>query len=247
MGLRYQEKMTLPFDMVDVQQELKIPSFLAYCLALSGRQSELLGCGDKEIFEQYGLVWVVTDYEVAITRLPRYQETITIETEAISYNKFFCYRTFCIYDEEGDLLIKILAYFVLIDFETRRVTPVPEELIAPYQAEKVKKVARASKYRNLEQAIEQERKVGYWDIDLNGHVNNSKYLEWMYESLGYEFLTSHRLTYFQIKYVKEIGPEASVTTRVVQEEESSLHEIWSSSQLHAQGMMKWKRQDDKGN
>lgn len=244
MGLRYQETLTLPFDMVDVKQELKIPGFLAYCLALSGRQSDLLGRGDKEIFEQYGLVWVVTDYEVDITRLPRYQETITIETEAISYNKFFCYRTFHIYDEAGDLLIKILAYFVLIDFEIRKVSPVPEELIAPYQSERVKKVARAPKYDTLEEALEQEREVRYFDIDLNGHVNNSKYLEWMYESLEYEFLITHRPTYFQLKYIKEVAPEALVTTKVVVENGVSQHEIWSNGQLNAQGMIKWGSRDD---
>lgn len=243
MGLRYQETFTVPFDMVDVKQELKIPSFLAYCLALSGRQSELLGRGDKDIFEQYGLVWVVTDYEVELTCLPHYQETITIETEAISYNKFFCYRTFHIYDTVGNLLIKILAHFVLIDFETRKISPVPEELIAPYQAERVKKVARASKYGTMEEAAEHVREVRYFDIDLNGHVNNSKYLEWMYESLDYDFLATHRPSYFQIKYIKEVAPETVVMTKVVQEEECSQHEIWSGGQLKAQGMIKWGRND----
>ncbi|MWV56058.1 acyl-ACP thioesterase domain-containing protein [Streptococcus zhangguiae] len=246
MGLRYQETLTLPFDMVDVKQELKIPGFLAYCLALSGRQSELLGRGDKEIFEQYGLVWVVTDYEVDIHRLPRYQETVTIETEAKSYNKFFCYRTFHIYDETGALLIKILAYFVLIDFETRKVSPVPEELIAPYQSEKVKKVARAPKYDTLGESVEAEREVRYFDIDLNGHVNNSKYLEWMYESLDYDFLLQHRPVYFQLKYIKEVAPGSLVTTKAVQEEGVSQHEIWSNGQLNAQGMIKWEKRDDRG-
>ncbi|MBF0786479.1 MULTISPECIES: acyl-ACP thioesterase domain-containing protein [unclassified Streptococcus] len=247
MGLGYQETLTLSFDMVDVRQELKIPSFLAYCLALSNRQSELLGRGEKEIFEQYGLVWVVTDYEADISHLPRYQETITIETEASSYNTFFCYRTFRIYDVKGNLLIKIFAYFVLIDFETRKVRPIPEELIAPYQAEKVKKVARTPKYGILEEATEQEREVRYFDIDLNGHVNNSKYLEWMYESLDYEFLSTHRPTYFQLKYIKEVVPEALVTTKVVRKEDSSQHEIWSNGQLNAQGMMKWRIRDDSRN
>ncbi|ABP90405.1 Acyl-ACP thioesterase [Streptococcus suis 05ZYH33] len=79
------------------------------------------------------MIWVVTDYELTIQRLPKYNETITIKTEAVAYNKFFCHRMFYIYDAAGNLLLDILCYFVLIDFETRKVAPVPEDLIAPYQ------------------------------------------------------------------------------------------------------------------
>lgn len=107
-----------------------------------------------------------------------------------------------------------------------------------------KKVARAPKYDTLEEALEQEREVRYFDIDLNGHVNNSKYLEWMYESLEYEFLITHRPTYFQLKYIKEVAPEALVTTKVVVENGVSQHEIWSNGQLNAQGMIKWGSRDD---
>ncbi|WP_392365777.1 acyl-ACP thioesterase domain-containing protein, partial [Streptococcus suis] len=89
--------------------------------------------------------WVVTDYELTIQSLPKYNETITIKTEAVAYNKFFCHRMFYIYDAAGNLLLDILCYFVLIDFETRKVAPVPETLIAPYQSEQVKKLPRAPK------------------------------------------------------------------------------------------------------
>ncbi|ABP90406.1 Acyl-ACP thioesterase [Streptococcus suis 05ZYH33] len=40
MGLTYQEEVTIPFDMVDVKQEIKLPDFISYCLGVSGRQSE---------------------------------------------------------------------------------------------------------------------------------------------------------------------------------------------------------------
>ena len=46
----------------------------------------------SDVFDKYGLVWIVTDYAIEIDRLPRYNEKVTITTEAISYNKIFCYR-----------------------------------------------------------------------------------------------------------------------------------------------------------
>lgn len=239
MGLTYQENFTIPFDMCDVKQAVKLPDLISYCLGLSGRQSEELGRSDLYVFQEFGLIWVVTDYELTIQRLPKYNENIVIKTEAVAYNKFFCHRMFYIYDEAGNLLLDILCYFVLIDFETRKVAPVPEVLIASYQSEQVKKLPRAPKYQLLENPSVQEFPVRYFDLDMNGHVNNGKYLEWMYEALGYDFLLSNFPKNIQLKYIKEIAPESRVSRRVVVDDLTSRHEIVVEGQVHAQAKIEW--------
>ncbi|HFH9837238.1 TPA: acyl-ACP thioesterase domain-containing protein [Streptococcus suis] len=240
MGLKYKENFTIPFDMVDVKQEIKLPDFISYCLGLSGRQSENLGRSDLYVYQEFGLIWVVTDYELTIKRLPKYNETITIETEAVAYNKFFCHRMFYIYDEKGNLLLDILCYFVLIDFESRKVAPVPEELIAPYQSEQVKKLPRAPKYQELQDFDEKTFHIRYFDIDMNGHVNNGKYLEWMYEALGYDFLLCYVPKKIQLKYLKEVEATSLVSSRMVAEAGVSQHEIVVDGHIHAQAVIEWR-------
>ena len=44
---------------------------------------------DKDVLEQYNLVWIITDYDIDVVRLPQFAEEITIETEALTYNVFF--------------------------------------------------------------------------------------------------------------------------------------------------------------
>ncbi|NQP32477.1 acyl-[acyl-carrier-protein] thioesterase [Streptococcus suis] len=246
MGLSYQENLTIPFDMCDVQHEIKLPAFISYCLGVSGRQSESVGRSDVFIFEEFGLIWVVTDYELNIHRLPTYNETITIVTEAIAYNKFFCHRMFYIYDENGNLLLDILCYFVLIDFETRKVAPVPEVLIEPFQSEQVKKLPRAPKYQLLENPSVQEFPVRYFDLDMNGHVNNGKYLEWMYEALGYDFLLCHVPKKIQLKYLKEVEATSWVSSRMVAESGVSQHEIVVDGHIHAQAVIDWRKSHVEG-
>ncbi len=226
--------------MCDVKQEIKLPPFISHCLALSGRQSEELGRSDLFVYQEYGLIWVVTDYELTINRLPKYNEAVVIKTEAVAYNKFFCHRMFYIYDEAGNLLLDILCYFVLIDFDSRKVVPVPEELIAPYQSEQVKKLPRAPKYQDLENPLSQEFSVGYFDLDMNGHVNNGKYLEWMYKTLKHDFLLCHCPRKIQLKYIKEVASESWVSSRLVQEGLMSRHEIVVDGQIHAQAVIEWR-------
>ena len=245
MGLQYEEPFTIPFAMTDVKQEVIISQFISYCLGLSGRQSESIGRSDLVVFEQYGLIWVVTDYELSIFRLPIYNETVRIVTEAVSYNKFFCYRKFYVYDEAGNLLMDILSYFVLIDFKDRKVVPVPDDLIAPYQSEKVKKIQRAPRYQVLENPENKDYRIRYFDIDMNGHVNNSKYLEWMYDALEYDFLLAHRPSHIQLKYVKEVSPGGMISSKVELEHLTSQHEIWSEGHIHAQAIIQWEKRDDR--
>lgn len=247
MGLRYKEELIIPFDMVDMTHRVKLSNFISHCLAVSGRQSASLGRSDMEIFEAYGVVWVVTDYELNIHRLPTYNEKVTIETEALSYNKFFCYRKFFIYDEDGSLLMDILCYFVLIDFETRQLVSVPDDLVAPYQCERIKKVQRAPKFATLEEPQEQQYRVRYFDIDMNGHVNNGKYLEWMYDVLELDFLTSHVPTKIALKYIKEVAPGGMITSQYLLEmaELVSQHAIVSDGQVRAQARFEWRAANDR--
>lgn len=159
MGLSYQMKMKIPFDMADMNGHIKLPDLILLSLQVSGMQSIELGVSDKDVFEQYNLVWIITDYDIDVVRLPRFAEEITIETEALTYNRLFCYRRFTIYDGAGQEIIHMLATFVLMDRESRKVHPVVPEIVAPYQSEFSKKLVRGPKYTELEEAISKDYHV----------------------------------------------------------------------------------------
>ena len=77
------------FDMADMNGHIKLPDVILLSLQVSGMQSIELGVSDKAILEDYNLVWIITDYDIEVVRLPRFAEEITIETEALSYNRLF--------------------------------------------------------------------------------------------------------------------------------------------------------------
>ena len=82
------------------------------------------------------------------------------------------------------------------------------------------------------------------DLDMNGHVNNSKYLEWMCESLGYDFLLCHVPKKIQLKYIKEVAPTSQVSSRLVTTALHSQHEIVVEGHIHAQATIEWRKRDD---
>lgn len=239
MGLTYQMKMKIPFDMADMNGHIKLPDVILLSLQVSGMQSIELGVSDKAILEDYNLVWIITDYDIEVVRLPRFAEEITIETEALSYNRLFCYRRFTIYDEVGQELIHMMATFVLMDRDSRKVHAVEPEIVAPYQSEFDKKLLRGPKYQSLENPISKDYHVRFYDLDMNGHVNNSKYLDWIFEVMGADFLTQYVPMKINLKYVKEVRPGGVITSAVERTGLESKHEITSDGVTNAQAIITW--------
>ena len=241
MGLTYQMKMKIPFDMADMNGHIKLPDVILLSLQVSGMQSIELGVSDKTILEDYNLVWIITDYDIEVSRLPHFAEEITIETEALSYNRLFCYRRFTIYDEAGQEIIRMLATFVLMDRDSRKVHTVEPEIVAPYQSDFDKKLIRGPKYESLEEPVIKDYHVRFYDLDMNGHVNNSKYLDWIFEVMGADFLTNHIPKKINLKYVKEVRPGGMITSSYELNQLESNHQVTSDGDINAQAKITWQR------
>ncbi|VUW92961.1 Acyl-ACP thioesterase [Streptococcus constellatus] len=239
MGLTYQMKMKIPFDMADMNGHIKLPDVILLSLQASGMQSIELGISDKDMLEQYNLVWIITDYDIDVIRLPRFAEEITIETEALTYNRLFCYRRFSIFDEAGQDLIQMMGTFVLMDRDSRKVHAVEPEIVAPYQSDFSKKMLRGPKYSALEEPVSKDYHVRFYDLDMNGHVNNSKYLDWIFEVMGADFLMKHIPKKIHLKYVKEVRPGGQITSSYDLEDLESNHQISSDGDVNAQAMITW--------
>ena len=246
MAKTFEYSMKIPFDMSDVNGYIKIPQLILLSLQVSGMQSIELGMSDMYILENYNLVWIITDYNMKIERLPVFDEKITIETYAKSHNRLFCYRAFNIKDEAGNTIIEMVATFVLMDRDTRKVHPVMSEITDAFDSEFSKTMLRGPRFKELEGGVEQEYRVRFYDLDMNGHVNNSKYLDWVFEVMGADFLTQHVPKKVHLKYVKEVLAGGVITSQYEQEGLKTQHQISSDGQINAQAEIEWEEVEEKG-
>lgn len=240
------KKFTSPYEIAyydgDITGTLTIPSMLAIVIKVSEEQSEALGRG-ADFVSSFGLGWVITNYEIQVSRLPKVGEKIQITTEAISYNKYFCYRNFWIHDEAGEECVLIHATFVLMDKKNRKMSSVLTEIIEPYESEKITKIHRGDKIEAVENGQSQPYRVRFFDIDGNQHVNNSIYFNWLLDVLGYDFLSTHQPTFINVKFDKEVEYGHQVDSHYeIKESEGkilTLHEIKIGEQLYCEANMTW--------
>ena len=139
-----------------------------------------------------------------------------------------------------------MATFVLMDRDSRKVHAVEPEIVAPYQSEFSKKLLRGPKYPDLENPVSKDYHVRFYDLDMNGHVNNSKYLDWVFEVMGADFLTHHVPKKVHLKYVKEVLAGGLITSQYEQEGLKTQHQITSDDQINAQAEIEWEEVEEKG-
>ena len=204
MGLKFSEQHQVKYYECDVTGHLTLPMLLNIVIKTSEAQGISLGRSGSYVQAQ-GFGWVITQHEIHLTQLPRTDQIVTVTTQAKSYNRYFCYRSFWLHDQEGNELVRIDSTFVLMDFATRKMTSVVDEIIAPYECPKVTKIQRGTKLLPFESTAEREYRVRFSDIDANQHVNNSRYLDWMVDCLDYEVLTHRRPTFVNIRFDKEVS------------------------------------------
>ena len=140
-----------------------------------------------------GLSWVISWTDIELVRMPNKGEKVILRIWP-GKNKVNLYsRVYAMYTEAGEPLMATSSLFLLMDQVTRRVAVQPEEMKIinpviisgepnlPKLQQKFPKV-----YRN--QLL---RTVSTEEIDYNGHLNNSRYLDWTEALLDEEFYAEH--------------------------------------------------------
>ncbi|GEN94773.1 acyl-[acyl-carrier-protein] thioesterase [Pediococcus ethanolidurans] len=250
-GKRFSENHRLVYYDGDRTYHASIPMLVNLMVLASEDQSEELGVGSPEVLK-YGVGWVVTQYLMKINQLPEIGSTIKLGTEATAHNKFFCERHFSVENEQGDNLLSVNSNFVLMNHKTRRMGKLIPELIDPYGSDEVKRLTRLPRVQKItdnQTTTAKQYPVRYFDLDTNGHVNNSHYFEWLLDVLPAEFLQTHVPTRLNIQYHKEIQYGHIVTSEVVKETDAvnklvTLHRMTVNGEVYCEAECSWKSISD---
>lgn len=243
MGLKFIESHEVAYYECDLKQTMTVPMLLSVMIKTGESQTKHVT--DPALMRNCGLGWIITEHDMHIKRLPKQGETIYITTQAEEYNKFFCYRHFYVHDVEGEELADMSTVFAIMDLHTRKVTPVTEEWIAPYQSQKITKIHRYERFQPLENPVdESEYRVRFFDLDGNGHVNNAKYLNWLLDALDFDYLVQHQPTHVHIKFDKEVEYGETITSTYSIDGNRTHHTISVNDQLSAQAMVEWRSRED---
>lgn len=168
---------------------------------------------DYESLAQRGLFWAITRNKVQITRLPMRGETIRLETWPMPTTRVAYPRSIVAYDESGNEVFRSITLWVLMDLNNRSMILPGKSGIEVAGTLRGNELASPLGLPAKSMQNNFSRTVCFTDLDRNGHMNNTKYLDWVYDLLSSQFHTSHTIREFTVCYLNEAreGQELSMS------------------------------------
>ena len=179
------------------------PSMVLYLAQeIAGNHCQLLQV-DYETLQNQRLFWAVSRHKVQITRLPTSGETIHMETWPMPTTRVAFPRSMVAYDDQGNELFRSISLWVLMDLDTRKMILPGQSAIAVQGT--LRGTELSSPMGLVPKALtnSRSRTVSYSDLDRNGHMNNTKYLDWIADLLPSQFHRDHFPREITVCYTNE--------------------------------------------
>lgn len=180
-----------------------------------------LGWGYAVLIEK-NIAWVLTRTQVQMDAYPKVWDGITIVTWTglIKHSVFPRYFEFRAAD--GSVLGKAITLWVLLDLKERCMVSADRAGIdVPADEGHAPALPFPSAPRELK-GVEpklKEKLPVYTDFDINGHVNNTRYIDWLCDLFPTERYQGHFMQELTVNYAGEILPGTELTLMLAEEGE----------------------------
>lgn len=152
-----------------------------------------------------GQLWVLSRFLTVFHKMPEWNDEILVETWGKGTDNLFGLRDFIIYSQAGEKLASATSAWLIIDRKTSRIQRIDKlNREFPLQLERHEINVKLEKIES--QPAEQtgfEYIVRYTDLDVNKHVNSSKYVQWILDSFPVDYLDKKSLKSFEINFLAE--------------------------------------------
>ncbi len=198
------------------------PSVLLYFAQEAAAEHCVTLGADRETLSRKNLFWAVLRHRMQILRSPAAGERIRVETWPMPTTRSAYPRSTVGYDEKGNVLFRCISLWCLMDTRTRAmVLPGKSgvsvcgilrgtELEAPHSI-----LPKPLSHTSL-------RTVGYTELDQNGHMNNTRYLDWLTDLLPSHIHKEKPLREFTVCYLSEATEGQTLSLHWERLDESTL-------------------------
>ena len=198
----YTQPFTINDNAVDRYGRLKPSMILYYAQEVAGKHFDLIAMDYDQLAER-GMIWAIIRQRVQISRIPTRGETIRVETWPMPNTRVAFPRSVIAYDAEGQEVFRSISLWALMDVRTRAmVLPAKSGLSVPGTV-RGNELAPPSALPSKVMANHRTRPVCFTDLDRNGHMNNTRYMDWIDDLLPSAFHENHIVKEFTVCYLSE--------------------------------------------
>lgn len=198
-------KFTVTSADTDMFRRLKGSSLVNFLIQSAINSADKLGFGFVNL-KTHKLFWVLSRFTLEVYKPLYWYDTAKVETWPKSVDGLLYIRDFIVYNTSNEIVAKATSGWLAIDIENKK-----PKLFNGIQAQML--VSLQKKYAldfvphkldGVESGEIFTTRATYSDIDLNGHVTTTRYLEWIMDTFEPQFHKEMYTTEISINFMKEI-------------------------------------------
>ena len=189
---------------VDCRNRLSMLSMFSFMQEAASKHAAALGVSIHQLLAE-NYTWLLSRLKIRIACYPGWNDALQVSTWPSGTQQLFALRDFQLKDGGGQTIAAAVSAWLVIDLEKRRpvrIGPFVERLrpvegghILPDRLDKLAPLRDHTNERNFA--------VRYSDLDINQHVNNVSFVEWVLESVPAATLNSSVPVEFEINFLAE--------------------------------------------
>ncbi len=182
-------------------------ALLGFLQEMATAHSEVLGISRRVMLERHNSIWLLARLWYRLDRPVLRDQTLTVRTWTRGATGAVSYRDFDLL--VGDVRVgEAVTSWVLADVDSRSIrimSKMPEVVGAAVPAcVKDKKLSRFPMPKDLSELM--RRPVYYSDTDINGHMNNTRYIDVACDAVRFDRMAGQYLSEVMVNYSQECLP-----------------------------------------
>jgi medium-chain acyl-[acyl-carrier-protein] hydrolase len=188
----------------DSAGKLKVSSVFNHIQNAAAIHAGGLGAGIEQILKQ-GMFWVLSWARLEFASFPTFADEFSLKTWPKCRHKLFSIRDFLFSDKSGEVFCRATTAWLLVDVKTKKAkSPGCLADSIPYQEGEHALRCYPERLSSRDDCTTVfTRRIRYSDLDVNRHVNNARYTEYLMDCYGLEHHRRHRISSLTVSFVAE--------------------------------------------
>jgi acyl-ACP thioesterase len=150
--------------------------------------------------------WALSRIKVQIDSYPAWEDSIFVETWSKGPDTVMAYRDFEVYSSNGGKIMSATSAWLMLSMETRkpqRIALMQDKFPARYNRSALDVRLEKLPQHSIQVNDYHTNMVPYSAIDINGHVNNTLYIQWVIDAFPVDYILNHDVCDIEINYLQE--------------------------------------------
>lgn len=189
---------------VDCHHRLSVLAIFNFMQEVASRHAEALGVSIQQLLSE-NYTWLLSRLKIKLVSFPVWKDQIQIKTWPSGARRLFALRDFEIQDKDQQLVAAAISAWLILDVQKHRPARIGPfiERLRPLEGDHILPVTLDKLPGLAARSHEKKYVVRNRDLDINQHVNNVSFVEWLVESVPTRVLNTSVLAELEINFMAE--------------------------------------------